>query len=49
MWHAWERRGKCTRFWRQNPRKRSLLRLGHRWEDRIRMRQGDWLEGAWVE
>jgi hypothetical protein len=20
MWHAWERRGKCTGFWRESPK-----------------------------
>jgi hypothetical protein len=22
MWHAWERREKCTRFWRESPKER---------------------------
>jgi hypothetical protein len=22
MWHAWERKEKCTRFWRESPKKR---------------------------
>jgi hypothetical protein len=22
MWHAWERREKCTRFWWENPKER---------------------------
>jgi hypothetical protein len=22
MWHAWERRGKCTRFWWESPTER---------------------------
>jgi hypothetical protein len=22
MWHAWERRGKCTRFWWESPKER---------------------------
>jgi hypothetical protein len=38
MWHAWERREKCTRFWWENPEgKRPLGRPRHRWEDGIRM------------
>jgi hypothetical protein len=38
MWHAWERRGKCTRFFAGNPEgKRPFGKLRRRWEDRIRM------------
>jgi hypothetical protein len=36
MWHAWERREKCTRF-RKPEGKRPLGRPRRRWEDRIRM------------
>jgi hypothetical protein len=25
MWHAWERREKCTRFWWENPKERDHL------------------------
>jgi hypothetical protein len=25
MWHAWERRGKCTRFWWESPKERDHL------------------------
>jgi hypothetical protein len=25
MWHAWERRGKCTRFWWESPKERDYL------------------------
>jgi hypothetical protein len=25
MWHAWERRQKCTRFWRESPKERDHL------------------------
>jgi hypothetical protein len=25
MWHAWERRGKCTRFWWEGPKERDRL------------------------
>jgi hypothetical protein len=35
MWHAWERREKCTRFWWESP-KRPLGRPRRRWEDGIR-------------
>jgi hypothetical protein len=31
MWHAWERREKCTRFWWESPKERD------HWEDGIRM------------
>jgi hypothetical protein len=38
MWHAWERRENCTRFWWGKPEgKRPLGRPRHRWEDEIRM------------
>jgi hypothetical protein len=45
MWHAWERRGMCTRFLMGKPKgKRPLERPRHRWEDGIRMdfREIDW-------
>jgi hypothetical protein len=25
MWHAWERREKCTRFWWESPKERDHL------------------------
>jgi hypothetical protein len=25
MWHIWERREKCTRFWRESPKERDHL------------------------
>jgi hypothetical protein len=37
MWHTWERREKCTRFWWESPKERPLGRPRHRWEDGIRM------------
>jgi hypothetical protein len=38
MWHAWERREKCTRFLVGKPEgKRPLGRPRRRWEDGIRM------------
>jgi hypothetical protein len=33
MWHAWERREKCTRFWWESPKERPR----RRWEDGVRM------------
>jgi hypothetical protein len=45
MWHAWERREKCTKFWWESPKER-----GHsedRGVDGIRMdlRESGW--GVW--
>jgi hypothetical protein len=38
MWHAWERREKCTRFWWESPKERDHWEdQGPRWEDGIRM------------
>jgi hypothetical protein len=38
MWHAWQRRGKCTGFWWERTQgKRPLGRPRRRWEDRITM------------
>jgi hypothetical protein len=39
MWHAWEKREKCTRFRWENPKERehSLGRPRRRWENGIRM------------
>jgi hypothetical protein len=38
MWHAWERRGKCTRFWLESPNERDHFedqgvdgRIGSEW------------------
>jgi hypothetical protein len=38
MWHAWERREKCTRFWWESPKEREYLddqgvdgRIGSEW------------------
>jgi hypothetical protein len=42
MWHAWERREKCTRFWWESPKERDhsedqVGRPSRRWEDGIRI------------
>jgi hypothetical protein len=37
MWHAWERREKCTRLVGKPEGKRPLGRPRRRWEDGIRM------------
>jgi hypothetical protein len=37
MWHAWEGRENCTRFWWEAKGKRPLGRPRRRWEDEIRM------------
>jgi hypothetical protein len=47
MWHAWEKRGKCTRFWWEG--KRPLGRPRHRREDGIRMDLREWLGGRVVD
>jgi hypothetical protein len=41
MWHAWQRRGKCTRFWRESPKDRD------HWEDQgVDGRMGsEWILG----
>jgi hypothetical protein len=51
MWHAWERREKCTRFWWESPKERD------HWEDqgvrgiRIDLREiclGMWIGFDWL-
>jgi hypothetical protein len=37
MWHAWERREKCSRFWWESSKERPLGRPRRGWEDGIRM------------
>jgi hypothetical protein len=47
MWHAWERREKCTRFWWEGLKERDHSRPRCRWEDGIRMDIGmAW--GVWI-
>jgi hypothetical protein len=45
MWHAWERREKCTRFWWESPKERD------HWEDQgVGRKMGsEWILGrlAW--
>jgi hypothetical protein len=45
MWHVWERREKCARFW---WRKETTRKTRRRWEDGIRMdlRETGW--GDWI-
>jgi hypothetical protein len=49
MWHAWESREKCTRFWWESP-KRSLGKTRSRWEDGIRLdlRETGWGCVDWI-
>jgi hypothetical protein len=38
MWHAWDRREKCTRFWWESPKERDHLEdQGRAGEDGIKM------------
>jgi hypothetical protein len=49
MWHAWERREKCTRFLVGKPEgKRLLGGPRRRWEDRIRMDLREIGLGVWI-
>jgi hypothetical protein len=41
MWHAWERREKCTGFCGKARRIETFGRLRHRWEYGIRMDLGE--------
>jgi hypothetical protein len=46
MWHAWERREKCTRFWWESLKERDHLEdqgLGGKMGQ-----NGDWLGGVWI-
>jgi hypothetical protein len=50
MWHAWERREKCTRFLVGKPEgKKPVGKPRHRWKDGIRMdiRAIGW--GEWIQ
>jgi hypothetical protein len=49
MWHAWERREKCTRFWRGIPKERDHLEdQGVGGEDGIRMDLREISLGVWI-
>jgi hypothetical protein len=49
MWHVWERRIKCTKFWWEIPKVRDQLgRPRRRWEDGIRMDLRDIGWGVWI-
>jgi hypothetical protein len=50
MWHVWERKEKCTRFWSKSEGKRSLGRPRRRWEGGIRMdrREIGWGSVEWI-
>jgi hypothetical protein len=44
MWHAWERRGKCTRFWWVSPNEEA-----HSKDRVVDGRMGsEWMLGRWV-
>jgi hypothetical protein len=50
MWHAWERRGMCTRSWWKAIRRETTCKTRRRWGDGIRMdlretgsRSVDWI------
>jgi hypothetical protein len=47
MWHAWERRDKCTRFWWESPREGDHLEdQGVGRKIRSHGSSGDWLGGC---
>jgi hypothetical protein len=50
MWHAWERKEKCTWFWWESPKERENSRKPRRrWEDGIIMAlrmAGEWIQVA---
>jgi hypothetical protein len=45
MWHVWERRQKCTRFWWESPKERDHWE--DRWKDGIRMDLREIGSGVW--
>jgi hypothetical protein len=52
MWHAWERREKCTGFLvGKSEGKTTLVRPRHRWEDGIRMnfKETGWRSVEWIQ
>jgi hypothetical protein len=54
MWHAWERRENCTRFWWGSPKERGHLEdqgVGERMESEWilgRLAWGVWIEFDWL-
>jgi hypothetical protein len=50
MWHAWERRDKCTRFWWETPKERDHSE-GREVDGRMESEQilGDWLGGCGLD
>jgi hypothetical protein len=49
MWHAWERREKCTRFWWESPREGDHFGRPRRgWEDGVRMDLREIGLGVWI-
>jgi hypothetical protein len=45
MWHAWERREKCTRFWWESPKERD-----HSEDQGVDVRMGsEWILGRLAE
>jgi hypothetical protein len=54
MWHAWERREKCTRFWWESPKERDHLEdhdvggnMGSEWI-LGRLAWGEWIGFDWL-
>jgi hypothetical protein len=54
MWHAWERREKCTRFWFESPKERDHLEdqdtggnMGSEWI-LGRLAWGVWIGFGWL-
>jgi hypothetical protein len=44
MWHAWERKEKCTRFWWESPKERD-----HSEDQGVVGRIGsEWILGTWA-
>jgi hypothetical protein len=49
MWHAWERREKCTRFWWENPKETDHLEDRCGWDGKkMDPRETDWEGVEWI-